>query len=330
MRFQIVSNISIPIVDVPSLDFFFCFCSFFFAIYFKERIFGSCRNLLMSILPRSHFFLRLNCCVHLSSAHKKSSIWVRDGLCSSSWYTSLERQAWEVLPLNTSFSFSDHVSTLSVCYSAFKQYSWLCLFIVAIYSFGFVNPVHGTETTTIKMLMGKVLCRVTPRQLMASRLIASSMVRRDVKTPIQEWGWTYLQRQKALGRPIAPHLTVYKPQLTWMVSGFHRVTGCAMAGVLLFGGVGFALLPWNFTQFVDYIRSWNIPPVITSVFKFIIAYPIIFHTLNGIRFLGFDLAKGVENTKAIYRSGYLVLALSFIISAAVVINAWPQKHQKRH
>ncbi|XGW14947.1 hypothetical protein V3C99_000883 [Haemonchus contortus] len=173
------------------------------------------------------------------------------------------------------------------------------------------------------MFMGKVLCRVTPRQLMTSRLIASSMLRRDVKTPIQEWGWTYLQRQKALGRPIAPHLTVYKPQLTWMVSGFHRVTGCAMAGTLLIGGVGFALAPFNFTQFVDYIRSWHIPPVVTSVFKFVIAFPIVFHTLNGIRFIGFDLAKGVENTAAIYRSGYLVLGLSFIIAAAVVINAWP-------
>ncbi|VDO54980.1 unnamed protein product [Haemonchus placei] len=162
------------------------------------------------------------------------------------------------------------------------------------------------------MFMGKVLCRVTPRQLMASRLIASSMLRRDVKTPIQEWGWTYLQRQKALGRPIAPHLTVYKPQLTWMVSGFHRVTGCAMAGTLLIGGVGFALAPFNFTQFVDYIRSWHIPPVVTSVFKFVIAFPIVFHTLNGIRFIGF-----------IYKSGYLVLGLSFIIAAAVVINAWP-------
>ncbi|KIH52947.1 succinate dehydrogenase cytochrome b subunit [Ancylostoma duodenale] len=122
------------------------------------------------------------------------------------------------------------------------------------------------------MLMSRILCRVTPRQVMTSRLIASTLVRRDVKTPIQEWGWAYLQRQKALGRPISPHLTVYQPQLTWM---------------------------------------------------FVIAFPIIFHTLNGIRFIGFDLAKGVENTKQIYKTGYLVLGLSAIIAAAVVIAAWP-------
>ncbi|KAK6745245.1 hypothetical protein RB195_011766 [Necator americanus] len=180
------------------------------------------------------------------------------------------------------------------------------------------------------MLMSRILCRVTPRQVMTSRLIASTLVRRDVKTPIQEWGWAYLMRQKKLGRPISPHLTVYQPQLTWMVSGLHRVTGCVMAGVLLFGSIGFAALPFNFTQFVEYIRSWHIPPIITSVFKFVIAFPIIFHTLNGIRFIGFDLAKGVDNTKAIYKSGYLVLGLSAIIAAAVVVNAWPKQCCEEH
>ncbi|KAJ1351720.1 Succinate dehydrogenase cytochrome b560 subunit, mitochondrial [Parelaphostrongylus tenuis] len=186
------------------------------------------------------------------------------------------------------------------------------------------------------MLMSRLLCRrITPGQFTAGRrLIVTTIARRsEVKTPVQEWGWAYLQRQKALGRPIAPHLTIYQRQLTWMVSGLHRVTGCVMAGVLLFGGIGFAVLPFNFTQFVEYIRSWHIPAVITSAFKFIIAFPIIFHSLNGIRFLGFDLAKGVDNTAAIYKSGYLVLALSTIIAAFVVFNAWPsnQSHAtKRH
>ncbi|VDP21890.1 unnamed protein product, partial [Onchocerca flexuosa] len=61
------------------------------------------------------------------------------------------------------------------------------------------------------------------------RLLKTSVPKQSVKTPIQEWGWDYLLRQRALKRPISPHLSVYKPQLTWMVSGFHRMTGCAMA-----------------------------------------------------------------------------------------------------
>ncbi|VDO96965.1 unnamed protein product [Heligmosomoides polygyrus] len=148
--------------------------------------------------------------------------------------------------------------------------------------------------------------------LMASRLITSTMTRRaDIKTPVQQWGWAYLQRQKALGRPISPHLTVYQPQLTWMVgvlSSLFQISVC----------VGFAMLPFNFTQFVEYIRSWHIPAIITSAFKFVIAFPIVFHTLNGIRFIGFDLAKGVENTKAVSDS-YLLFTTFCLISIAILL-----------
>jgi succinate dehydrogenase (ubiquinone) cytochrome b560 subunit len=30
-------------------------------------------------------------------------------------------------------------------------------------------------------------------------------------------------------RPIAPHLSIYQPQLTWYMSAFHRFTGGAVA-----------------------------------------------------------------------------------------------------
>lgn len=70
--------------------------------------------------------------------------------------------------------------------------------------------------------------------LQVLRLLKTSVPQQSTKTPIQEWGWDYLLRQRALKRPISPHLTVYKPQVTWMVSGFHRMTGCAMAGECFF------------------------------------------------------------------------------------------------
>ena len=52
----------------------------------------------------------------------------------------------------------------------------------------------------------------------------------DSKTAVQKFGWEYLQRQEKSGRPLSPHLNIYKPQLTWMLSGFHRISGCVMAG----------------------------------------------------------------------------------------------------
>lgn len=67
--------------------------------------------------------------------------------------------------------------------------------------------------------------------LQVLRLLKTSVPQQSAKTPIQEWGWEYLLRQRALKRPISPHLAVYKPQVPWMVSGFHRITGCVMAGI---------------------------------------------------------------------------------------------------
>lgn len=53
---------------------------------------------------------------------------------------------------------------------------------------------------------------------------------------MQEYGYAYLKQQKKLQRPISPHLTIYQPQLTWLLSGAHRFAGCLM------GGSEFALL----------------------------------------------------------------------------------------
>uniref|UniRef100_A0A183CP43 Succinate dehydrogenase cytochrome b560 subunit, mitochondrial n=1 Tax=Globodera pallida TaxID=36090 RepID=A0A183CP43_GLOPA len=57
------------------------------------------------------------------------------------------------------------------------------------------------------------------------------------QTPVQEFGYEYVKRQMNMGRPVSPHLTIYKPQLTWLMSGAHRIVGCVMSAVLLMGDV---------------------------------------------------------------------------------------------
>lgn len=41
-----------------------------------------------------------------------------------------------------------------------------------------------------------------------------------------------------LGRPQSPHLTIYKPQLTSMLSLTHRATGMALGGIITVSGIG--------------------------------------------------------------------------------------------
>ncbi|KAF7638943.1 hypothetical protein Mgra_00001466 [Meloidogyne graminicola] len=117
-----------------------------------------------------------------------------------------------------------------------------------------------------------------------------------------------------LGRPVSPHLSIYKPQLTWLISGGHRITA------LFVGVLAFSYGPFSYSSFIERIRSWNLPWPITATFKFIIAWIVVFHSINGIRFMGFDLAKGME-LRQIYMSGYLVLALSTLISILIVADS---------
>ena len=45
-------------------------------------------------------------------------------------------------------------------------------------------------------------------------------------------GENHFDKNRRLKRPMSPHLTIYKPQLTSMLSISHRGTGMAMASVL--------------------------------------------------------------------------------------------------
>ena len=140
-----------------------------------------------------------------------------------------------------------------------------------------------------------------------------------VKTPIQEYGWEYIKRQKASGRPLSPHLAVYKKQLTWMLSGLYRVSGTIMGGTLLVGSVGFMVLPIDFTTFVGLMRDY-LPFFIKDAIKFIIAFPMIYYVLNEIRFLGFEMAIGTDIV-SVYRSGWFVLGTAIVLTLLVIINA---------
>ncbi|KAF8359189.1 mev-1, partial [Pristionchus pacificus] len=162
--------------------------------------------------------------------------------------------------------------------------------------------------------------RIASRQIVSRSLCTSVRRTEELKTPIQKLGWEYLMKQKSLGRPISPHLQIYAPQWTWYVSGLHRITGCVMGGALLVGGVGFAVLPLDFTTFIDFIRGLNLPTAVTALFKWIIAFPIIFHSVNGVRFLGFDLAKGTD-LATVYKGAYFVIGFSVLLATLVVIRA---------
>ncbi|KAF9923697.1 cytochrome b subunit of succinate dehydrogenase, Sdh3p [Linnemannia zychae] len=122
-------------------------------------------------------------------------------------------------------------------------------------------------------------------------------------------------------RPLSPHMTIYQPQLTWYMSGFHRFTGGAVATGFYAGAIAYAAGPMVGMGFdsATIISTISTLPVAAKVAgKFIIAYPFTFHTFNGIRHLIWDTTRFLT-IKGVYQTGYAVLGLSAVSSIALAL-----------
>lgn len=118
---------------------------------------------------------------------------------------------------------------------------------------------------------------------------------------------------------MSPHLSVYKPQLTSTLSIFHRITGLGTSVVLYAGGIGALFCTsTSFPEIVSLIQE-NIPHYLILATKTAIGGSLIYHTLNGVRHLIWDVGYGFQ-LKHLYLSGYIVVALTAIGTAVVFIK----------
>ena len=91
-------------------------------------------------------------------------------------------------------------------------------------------------------------------------------------------------------RPLSPHLQVYRPQLTSMMSITHRATGVALtSGTLLLAAWLFAVATGGDTYAVAALAVAH-PLGQFVLFGYSVA--LIYHALNGVRHLSWDLCFG--------------------------------------
>ncbi|KAJ8316126.1 hypothetical protein KUTeg_006140 [Tegillarca granosa] len=76
-------------------------------------------------------------------------------------------------------------------------------------------------------------------------------------------------------------------------------------------------LPHNFPYYIDLIHNANIPHALITAAKYVLAFPITYHYINGIRHLAWDWATGFS-MKATYNSGYFVMTLALLVTAVFV------------
>eukprot|EP00124_Ichthyophonus_hoferi_P005043 Ihof_evm1s650 gene=Ihof_evmTU1s650 len=95
----------------------------------------------------------------------------------------------------------------------------------------------------------------------------------------------FFVKQTRLNRPLSPHLTIYSPQLTSVLSVCHRITGAGFAVALSGGSILLAASGAQWVDVINGLQSLNLSPEIVTSAKFFFAFPFTYHCCNGVRHL---------------------------------------------
>ncbi len=113
-------------------------------------------------------------------------------------------------------------------------------------------------------------------------------------------------------RPLSPHLTIYRPQITSVLSITHRATGIWLffGALLLVAWLCIvAYAPASYTGLYACMTSW-----LGQLFLLSWMFSFYYHLANGIRHLFWDIGMGFSIAQ-VNRSGWLVILFSLIMTA---------------
>lgn len=113
-------------------------------------------------------------------------------------------------------------------------------------------------------------------------------------------------------RPLSPHLQVYKPQITSVLSILHRITGVVLClGLFVLGWwlLAAASGPEAYATFQDVAGS---PIGIIALVGW--SFALFYHLCSGVRHLLMDTGM-FFTIPEIYKSGYATLAAAALLTA---------------
>ena len=119
-------------------------------------------------------------------------------------------------------------------------------------------------------------------------------------------------------RPLSPHMTIYRPQITSVLSIAHRMTGIAQvlgALMVVWWLLAAATDPGYFADIDALWTSWLGHLVWLGV-----TLAFSYHLLNGIRHLVWDTGYGMD-VPSVERSGVAVLVGTVVLTVVIWIVA---------
>lgn len=112
-------------------------------------------------------------------------------------------------------------------------------------------------------------------------------------------------------RPTSPHLSIYKMQISSMMSIFHRITGVA-----LFGALSIIIWWMNLWIFSKFDQQWLHMLCDCWIFKLAIyatSFAFFYHICTGIRHLIWDCGLGFS-VKSIHITGKIAIICACIMT----------------
>ena len=113
-------------------------------------------------------------------------------------------------------------------------------------------------------------------------------------------------------RPLSPHLQIYKPQLTSILSILHRATGVTLSMgsiILVLWIIALTLGEETYAMCSLIVNHWFSKLVLLGF-----TFGLFYHLSNGIRHLFWDAGYGYD-LKVAYMSGSVVVVASLFFTA---------------
>ena len=121
---------------------------------------------------------------------------------------------------------------------------------------------------------------------------------------------------ESVKRPLSPHLQIYKPQLTSVLSITHRATGVFLslgALILTCWLVGLATGEATFNNLQQHINAWY-----GQLLLLAFVFSLYYHLANGVRHLFWDAGLGLEISTT-YKTGYATIAFTLILTVVTYV-----------
>lgn len=120
-------------------------------------------------------------------------------------------------------------------------------------------------------------------------------------------------------RPLSPHLQVYRPQMTSVLSILHRVTGVTLT-------LGTGLLTWWLVASAYGAERFDSVQgifglVIGHLFLWGFTFALFYHLFNGIRHLVWDFGWGYELPQ-LRKSGIMMLTAACVFTLITLLAAY--------